>query len=151
LWLRRPLLGYGTGQFGGYVAYQHNPRWNEDPRFGPNGFDLHGFYTETVDSFWLHLWIETGAIGLLVYLGWMFLLCWPLVKAARRARRRSDADGHRVLPPPNVPWAIAAMVMAFLVGFLAISLEDPLFPALLFTVLGLGWTLGLRRSDGTVA
>src|SRR6185437_7289872 len=46
LWVKRPLFGYGTGQFGGYVAYQHNPRWNEDPRFGPNGFDLHGFYTE---------------------------------------------------------------------------------------------------------
>jgi glycosyltransferase involved in cell wall biosynthesis len=145
LWLKRPLLGYGTGQFGGYVAYQHNPRWNEDPRFGPNGFDLHGFYTETVDSFWLHLGMETGAVGALAYLGWMFLLCWPLVKAARRARRRSDADGNRVLPPVALPWALAAMAMAVLVAFLAISLEDPLFPTLLFTVLGIAWTLGLFR------
>ncbi|WP_204003739.1 glycosyltransferase [Virgisporangium aurantiacum] len=145
LWRHRPLLGYGTGQFGGYVAYQNNPRWNEDPRFGPNGFDMHGFYTETVDSFWLHLWVETGAIGALAYVGWLFLLIRPLLTASRRARRKSDASGERTLPSPALPWAIATMAVAFLVAFLSISLEDPLFPALLFTVLGIAWTVGLAR------
>jgi glycosyltransferase involved in cell wall biosynthesis len=148
LWLQRPLLGYGTGQFGGYVAYQNNPRWNEDRRFGPNGFDMHGFYTETVDSFWLHLWVETGAIGVLTYVTWMFLLIWPLLKAARRARRRTDPRGGPTLASPAVPWAIATTAVAFLVAFLSISLENPLFPALLFTVLGIAWTLGLPRYDG---
>jgi glycosyltransferase involved in cell wall biosynthesis len=138
LWIKRPLLGYGTGQFGGYVAYQNNPHWNEDPRFGPGGFDLHGFYTETVDSFWLHLGMETGAIGALAYLAWMYLLCAPLI----RARRRAGGDPPHV----TVPWALAAVVAALLVAFLAISLEDPLFPTLLFTVLGFAWTLGLRQT-----
>ncbi|GAA0898023.1 hypothetical protein GCM10009557_73100 [Virgisporangium ochraceum] len=153
LWLHRPLLGYGTGQFGGYVAYQNNPRWNEDTRFGPHGFDMHGFYTETVDSFWLHLWVETGAIGVLAYVTWLFLLIRPLLLAARRARRRTDrgeptdARGEPALPSPAVPWAVAAMVVAVLVAFLSISLENPLFPPLLFTVLGIAWTLGLPRAS----
>lgn len=145
LWLQRPLLGYGTGQFGGYVAYQNNPRWFEDRRFGPEGFNMHGFYTETVDSFWLHLWVETGAIGVLAYVAWMFLLARPLLKAARRARRRTDESGGRTLPSPTVPWALATMAVAVIVAFLSISLEDPLFPALLFTVLGIASTLGLTR------
>lgn len=148
LWLRRPLLGYGTGQFGGYVAYQNNPRWNEDPRFGPDGFDMHGFYTETVDSFWLHLWVETGAIGVLTYVLWMFLLVRPLLAAARRARRRTDPRGDPALPSPTLPWAIATTAVALFVAFLSISLEGPLFPALLFTVLGIAWTRGLFRPAG---
>jgi glycosyltransferase involved in cell wall biosynthesis len=32
-----------------------------------------------------------------------------------------------------------------LIAFLATSLEDPLFPALIFTVLGIAWTLGVPR------
>jgi glycosyltransferase involved in cell wall biosynthesis len=144
LWLHRPLLGYGTGQFGGYVAYQNNPHWNEDPRFGPHGFNLHGFYTETVDSFWIHLGVETGALGALAYLAWLFLLCRPLL---RRARRRPDPSegrqARRRAPPPMYAWAIAAVAASVLIAFLAIALEDPLYPALLFTVLGIAWALGV--------
>ena len=137
LWVKRPLFGYGTGQFGGYVAYQNNPHWDKDPRFGPNGFDLHGFYTETVDFFWLHLVMETGAVGALAYLVWLYLLCAPLL----RARRRAGGDP----PDPTVPWGLATVAGALLIAFLATSLEDPLFPTLIFTVLGLAWTRGIRQ------
>jgi glycosyltransferase involved in cell wall biosynthesis len=137
LWVHRPLLGYGTGQFGGYVAYQNNPHWNEDPRFGPGGFNLHGFYTETVDSFWIHLGVETGALGAIAYLAWLFLLCRPLLRRARLSRPS---------PSPIYAWAVAAVAASVLIAFLAIALEDPLYPALLFTVLGLAWTLGVPES-----
>jgi len=142
--VHRPLLGYGTGQFGGYVAYQNNPKWNEDPRFGPGGFNLHGFYTETVDSFWIHLGVETGALGAIAYLAWLFLLCRPLL---RQARRRPDPAAGRVArrraPPPVYAWAVASVAASVLIAFLAIALEDPLYPALLFTVLGIAWALGV--------
>lgn len=147
LWVHRPLLGYGTGQFGGYVAYQNNPHWNDDPRFGPGGFNLHGFYTETVDSFWIHLGVETGALGALAYLAWLFLLCRPLL---RQARRRPDPaagrQARRRAPPAVYAWAVGSVAAGVLIAFLAIALEDPLFPALLFTVLGIAWTLGVPEA-----
>lgn len=130
LWLKRPVLGYGVGQFGGIVAYEHDPLWYQDPRFGPEGFRLYGSNEKQVDSFWLHLLVETGALGALAYLVWLFLLIAPIV----RATWRRGAAVH-----PFGWWAPAAMTFAVLVACLAPSLEDPLFPAQLFTILGLAW------------
>jgi O-antigen ligase len=130
LWLKRPLLGYGVGQFGGIVAYEHDPLWYQDSRFGPEGFRLYGSNEKQVDSFWLHLLVETGALGVLAYLAWLFLLIAPIVRAVWRR----GGDVH-----PFAWWAAAAMTFAVLVACLAPSLEDPLFPAQLFTILGLAW------------
>jgi len=130
LWLKRPLLGYGVGQFGGIVAYEHDPLWYQDSRFGPEGFRLYGSNEKQVDSFWLHLLVETGALGALAYLAWLFLLIAPLVRAVWRRGAAVHPFGW---------WAPAAMMFAILVACLAPSLEDPLFPAQLFTVLGLAW------------
>jgi hypothetical protein len=139
LWLARPVLGYGVGQFGGIVAYQHDPLWYKDTRFGPDGFRLYGSNEKQVDSFWLHLLVETGALGVLAYLVWLTLLIAPIVRAAWR--RREGAH-------PFLYWAAAAMTFAVLVACLAPSLEDPLFPAQLFTILGLAW-VWLRRESTT--
>jgi glycosyltransferase involved in cell wall biosynthesis len=49
-----------------------------------------------------------------------------------------------------LPWAVAVLTAGCVIAFLAISLEDPLFPPLLFTVLGLAWTLGLYRPASAV-
>ncbi|WP_345539018.1 O-antigen ligase family protein [Phytohabitans rumicis] len=137
LWLKRPLLGYGVGQFGGIVAYQNDPRWYQDPRFGPDGFRLYGSNEKQVDSFWLHLLVETGALGVLAYLVWLFLLIAPVVRAAWRRPRAVWL------------WAVAALTFSVLVAFLAPSLEDPLFPAQLFTVLGLAWVWLARSAEET--
>jgi hypothetical protein len=137
LWQEKPLLGYGVGQFGGIVAYEDDPNWNLDPRFGPGGFDLHGFYVKQVDSFWLHLVVETGALGFVAYLVWMCLLAAPAVRAARRM----TGNGDRALERTRTfaYWVPAALVFGAAVAWLSPALEDPLFPALLFAVVGFGW------------
>jgi len=142
----RPVLGYGVGQFGGIVAEQHDPNWEKDPRF-PGGFDLHDFDGTTVDSFWLHLVVEVGILGLLLYLAWLWLLTVPLVGVTRRfaGRRVWGAGGPRAPADERgqavALWGVGLMLFTVFVSALAPTLEDPLFPPLLFAVLGAGWVL----------
>jgi len=138
LFVRRPVLGYGIGQFGGIVAYQNNPNWNEDPRFQPVGFNKYDFNAKTVDAFWLHLTIEAGLAGLVAYLVWLWMLGAPFIKELR-ARRRARAPGH-----PTYYWAPAAILFVTLVALLSAALEDPLVPPLLFTIVGIGWVVLAR-------
>lgn len=149
----RPLLGYGVGHFGGIVAETNDPHWEQHPRFGPDGFDLHDYDGTTVDSFWLHLAVEVGVLGLLAYLAWLALIALPLVRSTRRfAGGGRKEPGRSVYTAasaahPAVYWAIAALIFAVLAGFLSPALEDPLFPMMLFGVLGLGWVK--NRRDAT--
>jgi hypothetical protein len=142
----RPLLGYGVGQFGGIVAEQHDPNWENDPRF-PGGFDLYGFEGITVDSFWLHLAVETGILGLLAYLAWLWLLVVPLIGVTRRYVGRKVWGATSPRGPTDeraqavALWGIGAMVFTVIVATLSPSLEDPLYPPLLFAVFGLAWVL----------
>jgi hypothetical protein len=138
LWQASPVLGYGVGQFGGIVAVQNDPLWNLDPRFqevlGPKGFDLLRFKSTSVDVFWLHLLVEVGALGFLAYLVWMWFVTTPLI---RPARQRGD---------PVLVWSVAALVFALLIAAWSPALEDPLFPPLLFAVVGFGWVLWQRTT-----
>jgi O-antigen ligase len=143
LWLSRPILGYGVGQFGGIVAEQNNPNWHLNPKFGPNGFDRHGFESVTVDSFWLHLLVEAGLLGIAAYLVWLVLLVLPLLRISRRGEAPARARWLAL-------WGTAAVVLVALVAFLAPSFEDPVLPPLLFSILGLAW-VALPRPAGRVA
>jgi O-antigen ligase len=140
----RPILGYGVGQFGGIVAEENDPNWNLDPRF-PGGFNLYDTDGTTVDSFWLHLVVEVGILGLLVYLAWLWLLIVPLLGVTRRyvGRRVWGAGGSRDPVDPRARalalWGVGTMLFSVIVGFLAPDFEDPLFPPLAFGILGLGW------------
>src|SRR5207248_262321 len=133
----------GVGQFGGIVAQENNPNWNLNPRFGPGGFDRHGFVSKQVDSFWLHLVVETGLLGLLAYLCWLYLLIRPLLP---RARRRPDRPAD-----PYAAWAVVALAFVVQVAFLSASLEDEVLPALLFAILGVAWTRARRQPTPPVA
>jgi O-antigen ligase len=157
LWTRSPWLGYGVGQFGGAVASQNDPRWYANPKFGPEGFDMHGMDLQQVDSFWLHLVVETGLIGTAAYLTWYALLALPCGRFALRARRRRGApralqvdaddapsDASTVAPSTATGlalWAVAALAFGALVAGLSPSLEDPQFPPLLLGIVGLGWVM----------
>jgi hypothetical protein len=123
----RPALGYGDGTFGGIVAMENDPHWNMHPRFGPNGFNMHGFPAKTVDSFWLHLLVETGALGLIAYLAWLWTMCRPVYAACARAA-------------PVVILAPALTLFGIVVAVFSPALEGPLLPPLLFAVLGNAWT-----------
>lgn len=146
LWAASPVLGYGVGQFGGIVAIKHDPEWNRDPRFqevlGSDGFFLHGFESTSVDVFWLHLLVEVGALGVAAYLVWLWFVGLPLWRAAwqlggraGRLRQPAGRDGSIIL------WSVVTLVFAVLIATWSISLEDPLFPPLMFSVLGFGWVL----------
>ncbi|MFF5202888.1 O-antigen ligase family protein [Micromonospora parva] len=137
---RQPLLGFGIGQFGGVVAEKDNPNWHKNPKFGPGGFNRYGFQAVQVDSFWLHLIMEVGVLGFGAYLVWLFMIAKPLLARTRQLRR----TGHR--PAPNVLWGIAALIFACIVGFLSPSMEDPLLPPLLWTVVGLAWWAARRSA-----
>jgi hypothetical protein len=161
---RRPLLGYGVGQFGGIVAEQHDPRWEQDPRFRqvlapqpePGGFQLYGFDGTTVDSFWLHLTVETGVVGLIAYLAWLWLIAVPLLGVTPRfagrtvwgAGRRARGSGGARDPTAEAValWGIGTLLFTILVGVFSPALEDPLFPPLVFAILGTGWVLTGQRS-----
>ncbi|WP_033341350.1 O-antigen ligase family protein [Catenuloplanes japonicus] len=144
LFFERPVLGYGIGQFGGIAAYTADPKWYQDTRFGPEGFQLYGSNEKQVDSFWLHLLVETGLLGVVAYLTWIFFLAWPLLRSSwgdRRERWKQHRAG------PTTLWGIAVIVFAGLVAVLSPSLEDPVFPALLFTVLGISWVMLSRAQQ----
>ncbi len=138
LWAASPVIGYGVGQFGGIVAVRQDPQWNLDPRFqevlGPNGFYLFEFESTSVDVFWLHLLVEVGALGFIAYVAWMYLISAPLVRAAIRRPQGRQADAIFL-------WSTAALAFAVLIATWSPSLEDPLFPPMLFGVLGFGWVL----------
>lgn len=146
-----PLLGFGVGQFGGIVAVKADPQWNMDPRFveilGPDGFYMYGFEAVSVDVFWLHLIVEAGVIGLLAYLVWLYFVGSPMFRAARR--RGPPAQTDRVGTDPAhhwiYIWAATALVFAVLTAAWSPVLEDPVFPPLLFAVLGFGWVLRQRE------
>jgi hypothetical protein len=135
IWSKRPVTGYGVGQFGGIVAFKADPNWNQKFHF-----NLYGAKPDQVDSFWLHLLVETGALGVLAYFVWLFFLIAPMVRA------RTRGPGVH----PFVLWGPAVMAATLLVALLSPAPEDPLYPTLLFTVLGLGWVV-LHRGESAGA
>lgn len=140
LWLQSPIVGYGVGQFGGGVASQHNPEWHLNPRFGPEGFRLHGFQGTQVDSFWLHLVVETGLVGASAYALWLGMIVFPSIRRSWRGRGNAEAVGT---PSGQAAdrWAPVVILFGSLVAGLSPALEDPLFPPLLLGVAGLAWSL----------
>jgi len=142
LWLRRPWFGYGIGQFGGIVAYEQNPQWYLDPRFGPHGFNTYGFDARQIDSFWLHLLVETGAVGTVAFVTWLILLGWPLVSFTfHRGGRSPASESVERNISATALWGSSALVFCAVIAGLSPALEDALIPPLLFGVIGLGWVL----------
>jgi hypothetical protein len=146
LLVHRPVLGYGVGHFGGIVAEDNDPHWNTNPRL-PGGFNLYDFDGTTVDCFWLHEGVETGVLGLLAYLAWLWLLTVPLLGVTRRfaGRRVWGAGGRRAQADGRAQtvalWAVGAMFFTVIVACFSPALEDPLYPPLVFAVFGIGWVL----------
>ncbi|GAB3138746.1 hypothetical protein GCM10027290_06670 [Micromonospora sonneratiae] len=142
---RQPLLGFGIGQFGGVVAQKNNPDWHKNPKLGPGGFNRYGFQAVQIDSFWLHLVMEVGVLGLAAYLAWLVLIVRPLISPLMRARRRKAV--HRPPVTAAMAWGIAAMVFSVVAAFLSPAFEDPLLPALLWAIVGIAWWAQRRAKE----
>jgi hypothetical protein len=98
---------------------------------------MYDFVAVSVDVFWLHLLVEVGALGLLAYLVWMFFVSSPIIRSAWRRGPPNRSD-------PIFVWGAAALVFALFTAAWSPILEDPVFPPLLFAVLGFGWVLRQR-------
>jgi hypothetical protein len=103
---------------------------------------------QQVDTFWLHLLVEVGIAGVLLYLIWLYLLVRPILKTLPGWRLRAPPAPSAAGVHPVGYWAPAAVLFGVLIAFLSPALEDPLFPPLLFTVLGFAWAL-LARGELT--
>jgi glycosyltransferase involved in cell wall biosynthesis len=77
-----PLLGVGPGRFGGTVAYITNSPINQQ-------YNIQ-FPAEvtSIDLFWLHIWGETGILGLGVFLWLMFQSGQTIARAYRKGAHR---------------------------------------------------------------
>jgi putative inorganic carbon (HCO3(-)) transporter len=77
-----PLLGVGPGRYGGAAADIYGT-----PVYAKYGTD--DLFTDpsqrTVDDFWLHLLVESGLLGVAVYLAMVAAGLGPIIRAARAA------------------------------------------------------------------
>jgi hypothetical protein len=123
-----PLLGVGPGRFGGEVAHRY-----ESPMHQRYGINFNQSW-ETIDSFWMHLLVESGAAGVFFFASILVLLAWR----ARRARTRAEDPYSRAL--------IEALPM-MVVAYLLIALTSMAFEA--NSTAGLFWTIaGVALSSG---
>ena len=121
---QRPWLGVGPGRFGGVVAQ----------RYGSEVHDAFGVeFTstwKTVDSFWLHLVVESGALGTLALLA---LLVISMAHARRRLRSGRGSPEQRLLC-----LAVIMLVPAHLViNLSSMALEANTTAAVLWLLVGL--------------
>jgi O-antigen ligase len=76
-----PFLGVGPGQYGGAASDMFGT-----PIYRQYGTDnlFHGSQ-RTVDNFWLHLTVESGALGIAAFLAMIAFILLPICRAARRS------------------------------------------------------------------
>ena len=131
-----PLLGVGPGRYGGAAADIFGT-----PVYAQYGTDR--LFTNptqrTVDDFWLHLWVESGTLGLLVFLGAIGAALRPVIHAARTA-----AGGRRIV----LAGLGAAVIGLSLNGVTTMLLEANSAAFLFWFLLGIGSQLIVARADG---
>jgi len=118
------LLGVGPGRYGGAAASVLGSPIHD--RYGTNEL-----LTEqrTVDNFWLHMAVETGALGVAAFLA---MLGTALVTPVRALRR---ASGSRFSVPASVVSATAVVCVA---TFTTMLLEGNTAAFLFWFLLGIG-------------
>jgi O-antigen ligase len=79
-----PVLGVGPGRFGGATSWLFgSPVYAE---YGTDDVFAGSPQTKTADNFWLHIVVETGALGLAAFLAASLAAGIPILLAARRAQ-----------------------------------------------------------------
>jgi O-antigen ligase len=128
-------LGVGPGRYGGAAADIFGT-----PIYAQYGTDK--LFTNpaqrTVDDFWLHLWVESGTLGLLLYLGVVGAALRPVVRAARTA-----AWGRRVA----LAGLSAAVIGLSINGLTTMLLEANSAAFLYWFLLGIGSQLIVAPND----
>src|SRR5690606_13066878 len=116
----------------------------------PGGFHLYDVDGTTVDSFWLHLVVEVGMLGLLAYLAWLWLLSVPLlgvtprlagrrVWGAAKPRAQADSWAGPERGTATALWGAGVVLFGVIIAFFSPALEDALYPLLSFAIIGVAW------------
>ena len=126
-----PALGVGPGRYGGAAADIFGT-----PVYAAYGTDeLFVNPTQrTVDDFWLHLLVESGAVGLVVFGGMIGTTLQPMLRRAR------TASGQRRMMLAGSVGAIAALTINSLTTML---LEANSMAFLFWLLLGIGSLLAV--------
>lgn len=115
--VRHPILGVGGG---GWNAVYHSVQ-------------SYGYFTTQVHNGWIQVWVATGTVGLLVWLGIIGFGALAVVRAFRQAN-----DPDRVL----LIGVAAAAAMILLHGFLDFTLEIPAIAIAFWAMLGIFRSFG---------
>ena len=89
-------------------------------------------------------------LGLTAYLVWLWLLAVPMLGVTRRYvdRKVWGARGPRgptdAIGTAAALWGVGALFFTVIVSTLSPALEDPLFPPMVFGVIGVAWVLLIR-------
>jgi putative inorganic carbon (HCO3(-)) transporter len=130
-----PVLGVGPGRYGGAAADIFRT-----PIYAQYGTDR--LFVDpaqrTVDDFWLHLWVESGTLGLLLFLGTIGAALRPVMRAARTA-----AWGRRVA----LAGLSAAVIGLSINGLTTMLLEANSAAFLFWFLLGIGSQLTVAPDD----
>ena len=125
-----PFLGVGPGRFGGTVAQKYS-----SPIYSKFGFEFKQTW-KTIDSFWIHLLIESGLLGLFLFL----LLLGRILISCRKANQIPDLD----------PWVKGLLITTamlhgahFLINISSMALEANTTAAPLWIITGV--TLSVCR------
>ncbi len=126
--VRHPILGVGGG---GWAALYHSVQ-------------SYGYFTTQVHNGWIQVWVATGTVGLLVWLGVIGFGALAVVRAFRQAN-----DQDQVL----LIGVAAAAAMILLHGFLDFTLEIPAIALAFWAMLGLfrSWSLPVAAPQRAVA
>ncbi len=126
-----PVLGVGPGRYGGAAADIFGT-----PVYGRYGTDelFVNPSQRTVDDFWLHLLVESGVVGLVVFGGMIGATLQPMLRSAR------TASGPRRMMLAGSVGAIAALTINSLTTML---LEANSMAFLFWLLLGIGSLLAV--------
>jgi O-antigen ligase len=119
-----PLLGVGPGRYGGAAASIFGSPIHE--RYGTSALLTN---QRTVDNFWLHLGVESGALGLAAFLALLGTAVYAPIRALR------GSIGSRFTVPAGVVSAAAVLIVAVVTTML---LEGNTAAFLFWFLLGLG-------------
>ena len=132
-----PVLGVGPGRYGGaaadifgtpvYAAYRTDTLFVNPTQ-------------RTVDDFWLHLLVESGVVGLVVFAGMVGATVRPMLRSAR------GASGQRRLMLAASAGALAALTINSLTTML---LEANSMAFLFWLLLGIGSLLAVASDPET--
>jgi O-antigen ligase len=132
------LVGVGPGMYGGAAADLFGSRVYADYRTNL----LLNAQQRTVDNFWLHLFVESGVLGGLAFIGMLLTIGVPLLRSASHAMR-----WRRV-----VLFGISAAALSLIVNSGTTMLLEASSVAFVFWfVLGLGSGLGSGSESELVA